>query len=299
MELKILDKYQIYLYSLKIKIPAAYWLLIFLFASLFFGVIGYLITLKLGIILFVIILDFGIGIPIYMYDQHIKKIERYWPDALKLIADTMKAGSSFDYALREASAADFGPLSFEINEVIRRIEMGDTMQVALNHLSIRVDSKIIRRTVTLIKESLRTGAQLAEVLEEIANDTKYLFRIKKERQTKTMLQTIFIVAAGAIVAPFIFGLTRVITEFLTNVSASAGIAAADALVMALHSQNTIFLLLDIYIVIEVFAASAMISMMREGKLSNVFIYFPVLVIIANIVYFLSQFVLSQMLVGMV
>jgi flagellar protein FlaJ len=169
----------------------------------------------------------------------------------------------------------------------------------LNHLSIQVNSKIIKRTVTLIQESLRTGAQLAEVLEEIANDTKYLFRIKKERQTKTMLQTIFIVAAGSIVAPFIFGLTRVITEFLTTVATDAGIASAEALVLAIKSQNTIFILLDVYLVIEIFAASAMISMMREGSLSGVYILFPILISVGYVVYFLSQFVLSQMLVGMV
>jgi pilus assembly protein TadC len=299
MNSKILDKYQIYLYSLKIKIPALYWILIVIIVSLFLGGIGFLINLKIGILLFVIILDLGIGIPIHKYTQHIKIIEKYWPEALKLIADTMKAGSSFDYALREVASADFGPLSFEINEVIRRMEMGDTMHVALNHLSIQVNSKIIKRTVTLIQESLRTGAQLAEVLEEIANDTKYLFRIKKERQTKTMLQTIFIVAAGSIVAPFIFGLTRVITEFLTTVATDAGIASAEALVLAIKSQNTIFILLDVYLVIEIFAASAMISMMREGSLSGVYILFPILISVGYVVYFLSQFVLSQMLVGMV
>jgi len=249
--------------------------------------------------LFVIILDLGIGIPIYKYLNHIKNIERYWPDALKLIADTMKAGSSFDFALREVATSDYGDLSEEINGVIRRLEMGDNLHVALTYLTIRVDSKIIKRTVTLIQESLRTGAQLAEVLEEIANDTKYLFRVKKERLTKTMLQTIFIVAAAGVIAPFIFGLTRVITQFLSQVAIDSGIAAAGALEIAIKAQSSIYLLLDIYIVIMTLAASAMIAMMREGKLTNVTIYFPALLTIAYIVYAISQFILTTMLSGMI
>ncbi len=294
-----LTRYQVFLYTLKIKIPARVWITLIFLASFFLGVLGYLIDLKIGMLFFVNGLVLGIGLPMYIYFNKIRTIERYWPDALKLIADTMKAGSSFDYALREVSTADFGPLSFEINEAIRRLEMGATTSVALSYLSMRIESKIVRRTITLIQESLRTGAQLADVLDEIANDTKQLFRVKKERQTKTMLQTIFIVAASSIVAPFIFGMTRVITGFLTDIATSSGIASAKALAVSLDAQKTIFFLLDIYIVIQIFAASTMISVMREGDLSYIVLFFPVLITIGYIVYFLAQFALNLMLSGMV
>lgn len=296
---KILDKYQIYLYSLKIKVPALYWLLAIFLASLILGLLTQFLSFKLGIIFFVVALDLGIGIPALLYNKHLMTIEKYWPEALRLIADTMKAGSSFDYALREAASADFGPLSYEFNEVIRRLEMGDTTLDALNHLALRVDSKTVRRTVTLIQECLRTGAQLSEVLEEIANDTKNLFRIKKERVTKTMLQVIFIFAAGGVIAPGIFGLVSVIISFLTDVASSTGVAGAQAIAEATVAQNTMSLLLDLYILIEVFAASAMISIMRDGKLTNLFLYFSVMIVIAYIVFSLAQFVLGNMITGMV
>ena len=295
----IFDNYEKYLHALKIKIPAKYWITFVVLVAIILGMLGFFIDTKVGILLFVVIADLGIGIPIYSYDNHIKQIEKYWPEALKLVADTMKAGSSFDYALREVTVADFGPVSFEVNEVIRRIEMGDSTQDALNYLSRNVDSKTVKRTVTLIKESLKSGAQLAEVLEQIADDTKKLFRIKKERKTKTMLQTIFIVAAGGIIAPFIFGMAKVITEFLGKVAQESGIATGSALAVSLEAQAAIFLVLDIYIVIESFAATGIISLMREGKLTYVFVYFPAMVTVAYIVYYISQFVLSKMLEGMV
>jgi len=259
----------------------------------------FLVDNRIGLLLFAVILDLGVGVPVYLYNAHVIKIERYWPDALRLVADTMKAGASFDFALREVCSADFGPLSFEINDMIRRLEMGETMHQALDYLALRIDSKIVRRTVTLIQESLRTGAPLADVLEEIANDTKYMFRIKKERKTKTLLQTIFIFAAGGVIAPFIFGLTTVITEFLTTVATTSGVANSQSIAMAASSQTTIFLLLDIYILIEVIAASAMISLMKNGKLNDMFIYFPIMITVAYTVYLLSQFALRAMLSGMI
>jgi len=221
---ELMDRYQIYLYSQKLKIKTSTWFALVIIVSLLIGVLAFLINARVGILLFAIILDLGLGMPFYLYFKNLDEIEKYWPEALRLIADTMKSGSSLDYALREASSADFGPLSKEFDEVIRRLEMGDTMSQSLEHMALRIESKIVRRTVTLIQECLKTGAQLAEVLEEIANDTKQMFRIKKERETKTMLQVIFIFAAGAVIAPFIFGLTNVITQFLTTISSTAGVA---------------------------------------------------------------------------
>lgn len=299
--MKLLDKYQIYLYSIKIKVPALYWIASFFLIALIFSVLIYLIFRSsiFSILVFTVVLDLGVGTPLFLYNKHIETIERFWPDALRLIADTMKAGTSFDFALREVASADFGPVSVEFNEVVRRLEMGDTTNDSLNHLAIRVDSKIIKRTVTIIQECLRTGAQLAEVLDEIANDTKYMYRVKVERQTKTMLQTIFIFAAGGVIAPFIFGLTNVITQFLTNVATASGIANSGAMEIALATQTTIILLLDLYVMIEVAAASLMISLMRNGKTSGAFIYFPAMLTVAYIVYSISQYILNQMLVTMV
>lgn len=293
----ILEKYQIYLYAQKINVPAKYWLVAFFLVSVLLGGAIALISPKFGFLVFAIVLDLGVGIPIFLYNKHIDAIEKYWPDSLRLIADTMKAGSSFDYALREAASADLGPLSFEFNETIRRLEMGDTTQDALNHMALRIDSKIVKRTITLIRECLRTGAPLAEVLDEIANDTKYMFRIKKTRITKTTLQVIFIFVAGGVVAPFIFGMAGVLTHFLTDVAVASGVATASAIEVATATQSTILFLLDIYIIIVAFGASAMVSLMRNGTLTNMFLYFPILVVLSFIIYSIAQFALNQVLAG--
>ncbi|HNW05501.1 MAG TPA: type II secretion system F family protein [archaeon] len=293
---ELMDRYQIYLYSQKLKIKTSTWFALVIIVSLLIGVLAFLINARVGILLFAIILDLGLGMPFYLYFKNLDEIEKYWPEALRLIADTMKSGSSLDYALREASSADFGPLSKEFDEVIRRLEMGDTMSQSLEHMALRIESKIVRRTVTLIQECLKTGAQLAEVLEEIANDTKQMFRIKKERETKTMLQVIFIFAAGAVIAPFIFGLTNVITQFLTTISSTAGVATESALATATATQKSLAFLLDVYLLIEVAAAAVIISLMRQGKFTKAVVFFPVMVIVSFIIYMVSQAVISGILI---
>ena len=296
---KMLERYQIFLSSMKLKVPALYWIAIFFVMALIIGGALYFIDNRIGFLAFAVILDLGVGLPYYYYNKHIEEIERYWPDSLRLIADTMKSGSSFEYSLREASSADFGALSLEYNEVIRRLEMGDTLAISLNNLVERVDSKIVKRTITLIQECLKTGAQLSEVLDDIANDTKMMYRIKKERETKTMLQTIFIFAAGAVIAPFIFGLTNVITTFLTEVASTSGVASGEALLVSQATQKTMAMLLDAYVLLEVAAAAVIVSLMREGKFAKSILMFPVMVVVAMIIYSVSQMVISGMLSGVV
>jgi len=284
---------------MKLKVPSLYWIAIFFVMALIIGGALYFIDNRIGFLAFAVILDLGLGLPYYYYNKHIEEIERYWPDSLRLIADTMKSGSSFEYSLREASSADFGALSLEYSEVIRRLEMGDTLAISLNNLVERVDSKIVKRTITLIQECLKTGAQLSEVLDDIANDTKTMYRIKKERETKTMLQTIFIFAAGAVIAPFIFGLTNVITTFLTEVASTSGVASGEALLVSQATQKTMAMLLDAYVLLEVAAAAVIVSLMREGKFAKSILMFPVMVVVAMIIYSVSQMVISGMLSGVV
>lgn len=284
---------------MKIKVPAITWIGAVFIVAVFFGVLLFLIDQKIGILAFAIILDIGLGLPYYNYNKHIDEIERQWPDALRLIADTMKSGSSFEFAIREASSADLGQLSYEFNETIRRLEMGDTMSTALSSMYNRIDSKIVRRTLTIIQECIRTGAQLADVLDDIANGTKSMYKIKKERITKTMLQVVFIFIASAIIAPFIFGLTNVITTFLVDVAKNSGIATGSALEISVATQSAIKFLLDCYILIEVAAASVIVGMMREGRISKSIIMFPIMVVVAFIVYSVSQAVITMMLTGVV
>ena len=54
-----------------------------------------------------------------------------------------------------------------------------------------------------------------------------------------------------------------------------------------------------YVLIEVIAASAMVSLMRNGKLTDMFMFFPMMVSVAYIVYSVSSMVLTLMLTGVV
>src|SRR3989344_1321349 len=135
----LLEKYSFYLKKAKWKISASYWVLIsIVFAFLAFAVSYFSFTLfglDLGLVLpFVIglsVADLMIGYPYLIAQRRFAEIEEAFPDALKQMADILKAGGSYDYSLREISKSEYGPLKEEVLGVLRRLEEGQNIRHAM------------------------------------------------------------------------------------------------------------------------------------------------------------------------
>lgn len=273
------------------------WILLSVLIGAITGVISIILFpefFQLGIILFIVVVDLLVGYPFLKASSRIDEIEKNLPDALKQMADTLRAGGTYEYALREIASTEYGMLKKELNEILRKLEEGENFESAFSTLSANVDSKLIQRTVTIIIDSVRSGAGLADILDEISEDVREAHRVAKERKTKTLLQVIFMVAAGSVIAPMIFGFVGTISSVLIN--AAAAIVSQAEQFEAKRAADTIQLGIQIYLFVEVLAASAMISLMREGTITKTIIYMPILLFIAYVCYTLAS-IFSAGIVG--
>ncbi|MCR4369036.1 MAG: type II secretion system F family protein [archaeon] len=300
---RALKKYASYLHGAEFKVDPLLWILLSLLISSIAGIaIGYFVQtlilpgqgIQLGLLIFFVIVDLMVGYPYLLAARRIEQIEEALPDALRQMADTLRAGGTYEYALREIATAEYGPLKKEMNEVLRKLEEGENFSNALLSISRNVDSRLVQRTMTIIVDSVNAGAGLANVLEQISEDVRAAHRINKERKSRTVMQVIFMVVAGGIVAPMIFGFVSTISGLL--ISAAAAVVSASEKAEALRAVGVISLAIQAYIFIETFATSVMISVMREGKLGKSIIYFPGLLFIAYLSYLTAQIV-SAAIVG--
>ena len=290
-----LEKYAYYMLQAKLDVPPLLWLAGSFVAALAVSLLVFvgLFVIKineplLGILAFFIIFDLMVGYPYMKGRSRIEAIEEALPDALKQISDTLKTGSTYEYALREVASAQYGPLSDEMKRVLRKLEEGENFENSLLSLSRSVDSRLVGRVITIIVDTVRAGAQLAEILDDISQDVREMNRITAERKSKTLLQVIFMVAAGVIVAPFIFGLVSVVINFLINTSGNAGAVTGANLTAIKGARDLIILAIKGYIFIVAVAASVMIGAMRDGKLSKSLLYAPLLLMLAYAIFFISQ-----------
>ncbi len=317
-----LKKYEKYLDQINLKVDPLLWVTLSFLVAVIVAILTFLLlkflspvtdpaqvalgiqepplTQSMGIMVFVLFfvsIDLIMGYPYIKGVQRIGSIEQELPEALKQMADILKAGGTYEYALREISHADFGPLTIELEAVLRKLEEGENFEDSLSTLSYNIDSRLVKRSVTIIIDSVKAGAGLADVLEQIAEDIRDTNRLNHERRSQTLMQVLFMVTAGAIVTPFIFGLISTIIGFLISASANLGGLPDEIRIDATNSKTILLLLLQIYIFVEVTASSVMISLMREGKKNKSIIYLPILLFIGFIVYFISGAISKSLIAG--
>ena len=71
--------------------------------------------------------------------KRIEDIEISLADALKQMADTLKSGGTYEYALREIASAEYGALTEEMSRVLRKLEEGENFENSMKSLSDAVD----------------------------------------------------------------------------------------------------------------------------------------------------------------
>ncbi len=106
-------------------------------------------------------------------------------DTITLLANSLRAGSSFlqsiDLVVRESQP----PISTEFGRVIREINLGLTLEQALSNMNRRVKSDDLDLMTTAIIIQSQVGGNLAEILDSIAFTIRERVRIKGEIRTLT------------------------------------------------------------------------------------------------------------------
>ena len=143
-----------------------------------------------------------------------KAIQRALPDLLDMLSTTVQAGLAFNAALNYAVEVAVGPLGEEIAACLSEIRLGRSRAEALRSMAKRVRQEQLSTTVTAIVQAERLGSNLANVLEELADETRSRRMIRAEEianlmPTKMvlpmalfMLPALFVMIFGGIVARF-------------------------------------------------------------------------------------------------
>jgi tight adherence protein B len=95
------------------------------------------------------------------------KIERYMPDAMELLARSLRAGHTLQGTLDLVSQEVPGPLGTEMRITFEEQKLGLSMPQAFRRMGERVASQDLRYFVTAVIIQSETGGNLSEILENI------------------------------------------------------------------------------------------------------------------------------------
>jgi tight adherence protein B len=110
------------------------------------------------------------------------------PDTITLLANALRAGSSFLQAIELVVRESRPPISLEFGRVIREVNLGLPFEQALENMVRRVRSDDLELMATAISIQHTVGGNLAEILDSIAYTIRERVRIKGEIKTLTAQQ---------------------------------------------------------------------------------------------------------------
>lgn len=104
---------------------------------------------------------------------------------LESVISNMKAGMSISKALQTVSEMDKGPVGKEMTLVLKKLELGKSLQDALNDLAEKIPVKENEIVIAAINTALETGGNITEVLSNILDTIRKRDELGREVKTLT------------------------------------------------------------------------------------------------------------------
>ena len=138
-------------------------------------------------------------------NARLKAFNNQLADTITLIANALRAGSSFLQAIEMVVRETPPPMSTEFARVVREVNLGLPFDEALENMVRRVRSEDLELMVVAISIQHQVGGNLAEILDSIAFTIRERVRIKGEIRTLTAQQRLSGLVVGSLpIGLFIF-----------------------------------------------------------------------------------------------
>ncbi len=126
----------------------------------------------------------------YMKNKVIKGMEDNFRILLDDLRDMLQAGVNISDALQIVARNDYGPLSVYVKRLAAKVKLGIPFEKAMQLTFGEIHSTLIRKIITVINQTLRSGGNFMKVFTTSANYVEKIERLKKQRKSRTM-STIF------------------------------------------------------------------------------------------------------------
>ena len=115
----------------------------------------------------------------------LKKFQAQLPDALNLLAGSMRAGFSFMQGLEAVADEASEPIRGELQRAFTESRLGRPIEEALDDAAVRMESRDLAWAVMAIRIQREVGGNLAELLDTVAETMTHRERLRREVKSLT------------------------------------------------------------------------------------------------------------------
>lgn len=183
----IFDRISRHLARADIKFRPAEYLIVIAGMGILLFFVGLVLSSSLAFAVLAGIFGFFLPPMFVIRAQHRRKVkfDDQLGDMLNLMVNGLRAGYSNMQAMEAVSRELPAPISTEFRRVVQEMQLGITMEDALDHLLRRIDSKDLDLVVTAINVQREVGGNLAEILDVISYTIRERVRIQGEIRALT------------------------------------------------------------------------------------------------------------------
>ncbi len=230
-----------------------------------------------------------------------KEIENVLPDYLQLVAANLTAGMPIDQAMWYAVRERFGILAEEVEVIARKVASGAELEQALIEFINKYDSDLLKKSIMLLIEGLRSGGELASLVNKIAWNIKETQILEKEINAEITTYVIFITFASIIIAPFLYALSHriiiIMAEILGKINLESISGLSSNLPLKFSGGNTISasdfkVFVFINLGITSILAAMIISTIRKGNIKSGLKLIPIFLAVSFILFLLMSVILT-------
>ncbi|MEM7819571.1 MAG: type II secretion system F family protein [Candidatus Aenigmatarchaeota archaeon] len=156
----------------------------------------------LGIIIFVV----PFSIYRFFEFKKIKAYELVFPNFLRDLAESQRAGLTLIQAIQAVEKSDYGPLTKEIHKMNNQLSWNIPLEKVLENFKKRMKkSKIITRSLTIIEQANKSGGNIEDTMDSLASNIESLKDVQAEKnllmnQQVLMMYAIFFIFLGISIA---------------------------------------------------------------------------------------------------
>ena len=192
-----------------IKFKVAEYIALIVISIVLFGLVAWFLGNQHWISAVIGVVFGAIAPRMYVKSQQKKRLQKFndqLPDMLNLMVNGLRAGYSTMQALEAISKELPPPINDEFRRVVQELQIGITMETALDNLLRRIPSDDLDFVITAINVQREVGGNLSEILDNISFTIRERIRIKGEVRVLTAQ----VRTSGTVLSMIPFGLTLIL-----------------------------------------------------------------------------------------
>ncbi|RLF65154.1 MAG: hypothetical protein DRN33_00130 [Thermoplasmata archaeon] len=209
-------------------------------------------------------------------------MEERFPEFLRDLSESRKAGMTMARAVEMAAKGDYGYLTPEIKKMAVQISWGLPFTEALRRFGERIKTPLVLRTTSLVVKASEAGGKISDVIEAAAKNVREIKILQAERKLEMQMYLLIIyVAFFVFLAVIVILSATFLPEFAKATESASSVGSISFGKVSLDEYKFIYLSTAI---VQAVGNGVVAGMLGEGKMAAGLRHGTIMVIVTYILF---------------